>query len=165
MNRAGAAACRSLIGRGFPATCTMSSQQKAKKPRCRSGEKRQRRAEKWNAMSPSKQQQVRIDTKIALATEQQTLAAAQQQLDVDRKDLDDKTAELQHTSRAKFREAEARKAQAQREWAWAHNLVHSELNDGKLSRALSLEACGHWLRQFAGCSSRRSCQGCKGCHQ
>ena len=57
-------------------------------------------------MSPSKQQQVRIDTKIALATEQQTLAAAQQQLDVDRKDLDDKTAELQHTSRAKFREAE-----------------------------------------------------------
>ena len=78
----------------------------------------------------------------------------QEQLDADRKDLDDKTAELQHTSRTKFREAEARKAQAQREWAWAHNLVRTELGGNKLSRALSLQAR---LVDTVACHPRSSC--------
>ena len=47
--------------------------------------------------------------------------------------------QLQQTSRNKFREADAAKEQAQREWAMANSLITDEMGGGKLSRALALE--------------------------
>ena len=107
--------------------------QKAKRWKCISKEKLaghfQKRSQRWNNLSVGKQQQVRFDAKAALESQKDALAAKQQALAAD-------TKRLQQTSRNKFREADAAKAQAQRTTAWANNLIDKELP--KQSTALAL---------------------------
>ena len=121
-----------------------SSQQKGKKPRVFSADKRaykwQKKAHRWGGMSTSQKQQAYCDRNIAVTAREQTQAAKEQQLAADTEQLNGQREQLMQTSRNKFREADAAKLQAQRTTVWANSLVHSELNDGKLSRALSLEA-------------------------
>ena len=118
--------------------------QHGKKKRCISKERRsylqQKDAARGYGMGSSKREQFYRDRDIEHTAKQHTLAAAQQQLAAQQQQLNEECSQLQQTSRNKFREADAAKAQAKREWAHAHSLIHSELDDGKLSRALSLEA-------------------------
>lgn len=118
--------------------------QKAKKKKCISKERRsylqQKDAARGYGMGSSKREQFYRDRDIEQTAKQHTLAAAQQQVAVQQQQLNEERSQLQQTSRNKFREADAAKAQAKREWAHAHSLIHSELDDGKLSRALALEA-------------------------
>lgn len=122
----------------------MASKEKMTKMRCISKDKMpyktKKRSQRWNDMSLGKQQQVRHDAKAALAAQQQARAAAQQKLADEKKALSDKEAELQRTSRNKFREADAAKLQAHRTTVWANGLVRNELGGNRLSRALALEA-------------------------
>ena len=121
-----------------------SSQKKKKKQRCFAQDKFEhkflKRADRWNGLGFSKQQQVYRDRNITVTAKEQTLVAQQQQLDADRQQLSSEEARLQATARQKFREADAAKLHAQRTTAWANNLVRTELGGNELSRALSLEA-------------------------
>ena len=121
-----------------------SSQKKKKKQRCFAQDKFEhkflKRADRWNGLGFSKQQQVYRDRNITVTAKEQTLVAQQQQLDADRQQLSSEEARLQATARQKFREADAAKLHAQRTTVWANNLVRTELGGNKLSRALSLEA-------------------------
>ena len=120
-----------------------SSKKEGKKPRCFSAEKmaykNQKRAARWSDMGKTKQQQVRLDAKRELEQKQHAVAAAQQQVAAHQQQLIEECSQLQQTSRNKFREADAAKEQAQREWAMANSLITDEMGGGKLSRALALE--------------------------
>ena len=120
-----------------------SSKKEGKKPRCFSAEKmaykKQKKADRWSGMGKTKQQQVRLDAKLALEQERHAVAAAQQQVAAHQQQLIEECSQLQQTSRNKFREADAAKEQAQREWAMANSLITDEMGGGKLSRALALE--------------------------
>ena len=90
-------------------------------------------------MGSSKREQFYRDRDIEHMAKQHTLAAAQQQLAAQQQQLSVKRDQLMQTSRIKFHEADAAKAQANREWALANSLITDELGGGKLSRALALE--------------------------
>ena len=95
----------------------MPSQQKAKKQRCFAEDKLaykfQKNARRWAGLGISKQQQVYRNRNIALTAKEQTVAAKQQQLAASKEKLNEKEAKLMHTSREKYREADAAKAARQ----------------------------------------------------
>ena len=117
--------------------------QHPKKKRCISKQRRsyvqQKDAARGYGMGSSKREQFYRDRDIEHMAKQHTLAAAQQQLAAQQQQVSVKRDQLMQTSRIKFREADAAKAQANREWALANSLITDELGGGKLSRALALE--------------------------
>ena len=79
-----------------------SSQQQKKKQRCFAQDKFEhkflKRADRWNGLGFSKQQQVYRDRNITVTAKEQTLVAQQQQLDADRQQLSSEEARLQATA-------------------------------------------------------------------
>ena len=123
-----------------------SAPPKAKKQRCISKQRREylrgKHERRGYGAAWQHERAAAVNSAVVRAEESATeaKARAKQQLDAGRNQLNDERAQLQQTSRNKFREADAAKTQAKHTTAWANNLINKELSGNKLSKALSSAA-------------------------
>ena len=105
--------------------------------------KKQKPAQRWGGLSASKQQQVQLDARRQLQNDQQSLAAAQQQLAANKASMDKEHAQMVQQTKEQRRQAEAVAARGRRCEAWANEMVHGESGEllaSALQRATSKAA-------------------------